>query len=573
VHDKEFLLAIHVVDKVVMGGMLKSEVNVLHGFINITGPEFELNIANQRTGNIGPGIAAALTFLALLFWGLYFMMRSDSLLMFIAITVTCIAAMTYPNLLDEAGGISFGLQRFYDKIGNFLIIAILVSIPLTIAKIFGYKIYKTIWFIIGIVFLLPILQSTNLVSIPAFIISVQYILSIGISLYMIIKNRKQTLGSKRVLVMGFMVTLSGVTLILIFGIVAFQIFGINTNILNDGIGGVIFIIIVALIMLSIPLGLSVYVVMRFKEMYGEVETKANEVIKVTKEKQELLETQNQELEKNVAERTDDLNRSLEDLKSTQTQLIHSEKMASLGELTAGIAHEIQNPLNFVNNFSEVSGELVEEINEEINAGNLKEAEEITVDLKHNLEKINHHGQRASGIVKGMLEHSRTGTGKKEPTDINKLADEYLRLSYHGLRAKDKSFNADFKSDFDETLPEVTVVVQDLGRVILNLINNAFYAVSEKAKAADNDKYKPIVKVSTKKLSTAVEIIVQDNGQGIPQEIVDKIFQPFFTTKPTGSGTGLGLSLSYDLVKAHGGEMQVESIVGDGSKFIIKLPIV
>ena len=265
-----------------------------------------------------------------------------------------------------------------------------------------------------------------------------------------------------------------------------------------------------------------------------------------------------------------LQNSLKELKAAQSQLIHSEKMASLGELTAGIAHEIQNPLNFVNNFSEVSGELVEEINEEIEAGNLAEVKEITTDLKQNLEKINHHGQRASGIVKGMLEHSRTGSGEKELTDINKLADEYLRLAYHGLRAKDKSFNADFKTDFDESLPKVKVVTQDLGRVILNLINNAFYAVSSKSQAGSKD-YKPTVTVTTRKVGDKIEISVKDNGAGIPDNIKDKIFQPFFTTKPTGSGTGLGLSMSYDIItKGHGGELKVVTKEGQGSEFIITL---
>ena len=230
--------------------------------------------------------------------------------------------------------------------------------------------------------------------------------------------------------------------------------------------------------------------------------------------------------------------TLSQLKSAQTQLIHSEKMASLGELTAGIAHEIQNPLNFVNNFSEVSSELVDEIKEEMKDGNMDEVENITADLKQNLEKINHHGQRASGIVKGMLEHSRTGSGEKDLTDINKLADEYLRLSYHGLRAKDKSFNADFKTDFDESLPKVQVITQDLGRVILNLINNAFYASSTRALAEVGSDYKPIVTVATRKIGDKIEISVKDNGAGIPEDIKEKIFQPFFTTKPTGSGTGL-----------------------------------
>jgi signal transduction histidine kinase len=265
-----------------------------------------------------------------------------------------------------------------------------------------------------------------------------------------------------------------------------------------------------------------------------------------------------------------------DLKATQAQLIQSEKMASLGELTAGIAHEIQNPLNFVNNFSEVSNELIDEIQEE-RAQNIENrdeelVDEILGDIKQNLEKINHHGKRADGIVKGMLQHSRTSTGKKELTDINALADEYLRLAYHGLRAKDKSFNADFKTEFDETMPKISVIPQDIGRVLLNLINNAFYAVNARKLALQPPTpYKPSVTVSTKNLGDIIEISVKDNGPGIPEEIISKIFQPFFTTKPTGQGTGLGLSLSYDIVKAHGGEIRVESEESVGTTFIIALP--
>lgn len=259
------------------------------------------------------------------------------------------------------------------------------------------------------------------------------------------------------------------------------------------------------------------------------------------------------------------------LKSTQSQLIQSEKMASLGELTAGIAHEIQNPLNFVNNFSELSVELIDEMNEELDKGSIQEAKAIGGDLKDNLSKINHHGKRAEGIVKGMLEHSKTSSGVKEPTDINALCDEYLRLAYHGLRAKDKSFNSKFETNFDESIGKVNVVPQDLGRVILNLITNAFYAVNERA--TQKEAYQPQVAVSTKWVGESVIIKVKDNGNGIPENIKEKIFQPFFTTKPTGKGTGLGLSLSYDIVKAHGGELSVETEDGQGSKFIISLPIV
>jgi two-component system NtrC family sensor kinase len=252
-------------------------------------------------------------------------------------------------------------------------------------------------------------------------------------------------------------------------------------------------------------------------------------------------------------------------------LIQSEKMASLGELTAGIAHEIQNPLNFVNNFSEVNKELLIELNEEIEKGNYDQVKTIAKDITDNEEKIRHHGKRADAIVKGMLQHSGSSSGQKEPTDINALADEYLRLAYHGLRAKDKSFNATTKTDFDNKIDKINIMSQDMGRVILNLINNAFYAVDEKKKQTDEG-YEPTVTVTTIKQNGKVEIKVKDNGNGIPQKVLDKIFQPFFTTKPTGQGTGLGLSLSYDIVKAHGGELKVETKEGEGTEFIISLPV-
>ena len=261
----------------------------------------------------------------------------------------------------------------------------------------------------------------------------------------------------------------------------------------------------------------------------------------------------------------------ETLIATQSQLIQSEKMASLGELTAGIAHEIQNPLNFVNNFSEVNKELLVEMNVEIEKGNYNNAKDIAKDITDNEEKINHHGKRADAIVKGMLQHSRTSSGKKEPTDINALADEYLRLSYHGLRAKDKNFNATFKTDFDESIGNINIVPQDIGRVMLNLITNAFYVVDEKKKQI-LDGYVPTVSVSTKKINEKVEIKVKDNGIGIPEKVLDKIFQPFFTTKPTGIGTGLGLSLSYDIVKMHGGEIKVNTREREFTEFVVQLPI-
>ncbi len=332
--------------------------------------------------------------------------------------------------------------------------------------------------------------------------------------------------------------------------------------------------------------------------FGIYVQKQNKKEKIRKQKDEferkILEDKKNSLESQVAERTVELTQQKEalektviELKTTQTQLIHAEKMASLGELTAGIAHEIQNPLNFVNNFSEMSVELIQELKSPLTPdGGMLDGEkidmELLADIIQNLEKISHHGKRASSIVKGMLEHSRTSTGKKELTDINALADEYLRLSYHGLRAKDKTFNSDFKTDFEENLPKIEVVTQDFGRVLLNLINNAFYAVGKRQmnvnvgevqNLADVAIFKPTVTVSTQNANNQLIIKIKDNGTGMPEAVKAKIFQPFFTTKPTGEGTGLGLSLAFDIVtKGHNGTIDVQSVENKGTEFTIILPI-
>jgi signal transduction histidine kinase len=317
--------------------------------------------------------------------------------------------------------------------------------------------------------------------------------------------------------------------------------------------------------------------------------KEHKKVQEQEEQKKIIASRKAELEVLVAERTseimqqkNELEQALIELRNTQSQLIQSEKMASLGTLTAGIAHEIQNPLNFVNNFSEVNTELIEELKGEKSKVKSERDEkledEILSNLSQNLEKISFHGKRADAIVKGMLEHSRINTGQKQPADINDLADEYLRLAYHGLRAKDKLFNAKLETDFDSTIGEINIVPQDIGRVLLNLFNNAFYAAMEKKKNLTGfqnlsglNNYEPTVSVKTKKVDGKVKIHVKDNGIGIPQKVVDKIFQPFFTTKPTGQGTGLGLSLSYDIIKAHGGEINVETKEGEGSEFVIQLP--
>ncbi|WP_084273322.1 ATP-binding protein [Maribacter antarcticus] len=287
-----------------------------------------------------------------------------------------------------------------------------------------------------------------------------------------------------------------------------------------------------------------------------------------------LKKENRILEESVTHRTSQLKNKIDQLKATQSQLIQSEKMASLGELTAGIAHEIQNPLNFVNNFSEVNTELIDEMQEELEKEDYEEVLALSKDIRDNQQKINHHGRRADAIVKGMLQHSRNSTSEKEPSNINAIADEYLRLAYHGLRAKDKSFNATLNTDFDKTIGDITIVPQDVGRVILNLITNAFHAVIEKnniEKIKENSPFKPTIWVTTKRIKNTVHVYIRDNGNGVPDKVKDKIFQPFFTTKPSGQGTGLGLSLSYDIIKTHGGELLLETKQGQGTTFTITLP--
>ena len=318
--------------------------------------------------------------------------------------------------------------------------------------------------------------------------------------------------------------------------------------------------------------MSLYVASKYTRNTKDLMLQIAQNRKLSEEKQQMLISQKETLEQQVKDRTAELSVSLQELKETQTQLIQSEKMASLGELTAGIAHEIQNPLNFVNNFSEVNSELIDEMQKELSDGNADSAKAIGDDIRQNLEKISRHGKRADSIVKGMLMHSRSSTGQKEPTDINALADEYFRLSYHGLRAKDKMFNATMSQELDPQIGLVSVVAPDIGRALLNLFNNAFYSVTEKKKKL-GDSFEPMVSLSTSKKGHNVQIVVRDNGLGISPNLVDKIFNPFYTSKPAGQGTGLGLSMSYDIItKEHEGHLSVHTLEGEYAEFVIELPI-
>jgi two-component system NtrC family sensor kinase len=333
--------------------------------------------------------------------------------------------------------------------------------------------------------------------------------------------------------------------------------------------------------------LTVQVPVTIRDEIGDLAQNFNQMTHSLRQSKEELTQYAETLETKVAERTQELKQSLDNLKAAQNQLIQKEKMASLGELTAGIAHEIQNPLNFVNNFAEVSAELADELAQTVSAGDIPAATALSADLRENMGYIVENGQRASSIVRSMLEHSRSSTGERRPTDLNELADEYLRLTYHGLRrsGQDVDFQVQLCTQFEEGLKPVMVAPQDIGRVLLNLYHNAFYAVQQKQRQMQKTvlagageeaqaPYQPTVWVSTRQVNGSVELSVRDNGVGIPEAIRDKIFQPFFTTKPTGEGTGLGLSLSYDIVtKGHGGEMVLESQEGERTELVISLPYI
>ena len=356
----------------------------------------------------------------------------------------------------------------------------------------------------------------------------------------------------------------GLTLVYFVSNLILNALGIDSTTYNVYASGLSFMIL--------PLSIAIYLGYSFSQRSKSLAFQLEAVKKLSSENTKILSEQKSTLEKEVTQRTKELNASLEHLKATQSQLVQSEKMASLGELTAGIAHEIQNPLNFVNNFSEVNSELIEEMKEELINGNLEEVQSLADDINENEKKIMFHGKRADSIVKGMLQHSRSSNGKKEPTNINALADEYLRLAYHGLRAKDKSFNAIMVTDFDDTMENVNIIAQDIGRVILNLITNAFYVVDEKKKSGIEN-YDPTVTVRSKKEDSTIEIQITDNGNGIPENILNRIFEPFFTTKAAGQGTGLGLSMSYDIVtKGHGGNLKVVTTENKGTTFTIEIPI-
>jgi two-component system, NtrC family, sensor kinase len=558
-----YIIALHFVDYVapLPPRRLKSEDASLQYFIRLSSPNSislaVKNIIQQYTyETIWVAVCAILS---ILFWLLYFQNRNEKNLRLIAVCATCFTLGTFFGVRQSAPGISYDSYTVYDIAESLFFETAIIIIPFLLAKIFKRKIsgaVKMFLFILSLVFITGLFVSNTTGKI---LIGVSVLSIIGICLYYIVSSWKKLKGAQWAVATGLLLSLF---FILLFFFISIFYPGIAPQyLLFTGFE------------LSFPLSLLVYVAMRFQEFIKEVQQNAKQVVQLSEEKRENALNQQKILQEEVNRQTSEIRTTLGNLKAAQSQLIQSEKMASLGELTAGIAHEIQNPLNFVNNFSDVNKELLQELKEEADKGNIEDVKAIADNVIGNEEKINHHGKRADAIVKGMLQHSRKSSGQKEPTDINALADEYLRLSYHGLRAKDKNFNAEIKTDLDESIGKINIIPQDIGRVLLNLFNNAFYAVSERLRQAQPDShYEPSVSVTTKKSENHIIVTVSDNGKGIPQKIIDKIFQPFFTTKPTGEGTGLGLSLSYDIIKAHGGTITAESKENEFTEFTITLPI-
>ncbi len=567
----EYLIAMYVVDYLapLPPRRLKSEDRWDTQLINVTGPEYFSSVIKSivKWNGYATLWVSVCAILSLLFWLLAYQNPNEKNLRLIAACTSFFALnMLCVSVRQFGDNISYTEAMLCTYLSGLFFTLYTLLMPLILAKIFKRKITRLLKLFLVAYFVISI--ASLFLAGDVWGIAPLFGL-VAVCIYYIISSRKTMKGPSRAIAAGLLLSL--LWALLFFFLVAkyrSPLFPYSPLVLTA-------------MYLSFPLSLLVYVAMRFKEIMNEVRQNAEQVVRLSEEKKEQALKQQKLLEEEVARQTVELRTSLENLKSTQSQLIQAEKMASLGELTAGIAHEIQNPLNFVNNFSEVNKELLGEMKDEMDKGNMDAAKTIASDVIANEEKIIHHGKRADSIVKGMLQHSRSSSGQKEPTDINGLADEYLRLAYHGLRAKDKSFNATMKTDFDESLEKINVIPQDIGRVILNLITNAFYVVNEKktlrqaftnqVRDGQGDSYEPTVSVSTKKVNGKVEIKVADNGGGIPQKILDKIFQPFFTTKPTGQGTGLGLSLSYDIVKAHGGEINVETKQNEGTTFTINLP--
>jgi two-component system NtrC family sensor kinase len=560
----EYTIALHIVDRLspIPPRRLKSEDIGLSELISITSPAYDSyflrKIIKEWTVYNTIWIAVS-TILCLLFWLLYFQNPLEKNIRLIAIFMTFSAINFYfQNASTSNIGMSNNEFLWFNFSANVFIVLSFIMMPLILASIFKRRVTKGLKILLTIYFIAFLMAGFLSNSQGSFVILILLGVLFAVGVYYIVSSWKNLKGAQWSIAVGQLV---GLVWVLVFALTNVEH---STSIL-------LYYLFETGYALAFPLSLLVYVSMRFREIINEVRQHAKQVVQLSEEKKEQAVNQQKILQEEVNRQTAELRTTLTDLKATQSQLVQAEKMASLGELMAGIAHEIQNPLNFINNFSEVNTELIGEMEQEIDGGNLNEIKTLAKGIQENEKKIGHHGKRADGIVKAMLQHSRNNAGQKELTDINALADEYMRLSYQGYRVKDRSFNATLQTALDPTIGKINIVPQDIGRVLLNLFNNAFYTLSEKKKQL-GDAYEPRVTVATKKSGGKVEISIKDNGLGVPKKLLDKIFQPFFTTKPTGQGTGLGLSLSYDIVRACGGELKVDAQEGEGSEFLVSIPI-
>jgi two-component system, NtrC family, sensor kinase len=568
---KEYVLMIHMVDYVISAKPLltfKKDSLILMSEVGKLKNLFELNRIDfvQWKADLDSfmkkfliSLVSACTILMMLFFLLFFFNRKEKKLLLFATLCFLVGFSVFsatPHLIFVAS--SLDQQVFFSYCADFCFIAILVLMPVIIARIYNYTFNRYQYLLLFILPLWNLYIHYDTVDKTIIIIP---LISFFLLVWIIIRSPQRFVGPNKAVMIGLMLT-----------VVAQTSFGIVPGEWFTGYHKYKLAVLVSFYTLSFPICLLIYTAMRFKQMIQEVETRADEIVKLSEEKKEQALRQKEMLQVEVDKQTAELRKTLVDLQSTQAQLIQAEKMASLGELTAGIAHEIQNPLNFINNFSEVNQDLLAELKTAVEKGDWDEVKLLAADVQANEDKITHHGKRADAIVKGMLQHSRHSTGQKEATDINALCDEYLRLAYHGLRASDKGFNAQLSTSLDPAVGVVSVMVQELGRVILNLINNAFYAVHER-KQKEGAGFTPEVTITTQRVADQIMIKVADNGGGIPAAVKEKIFQPFFTTKPTGKGTGLGLSLSYDIItKGHQGKIELETAEGVGTTFTIILPV-
>ncbi|WP_336515441.1 sensor histidine kinase [Pollutibacter soli] len=562
------VIAVHIRDTVVgfPNRILRLEQTEGEAFLRLTGPLYNNALARHinEWKIYYTALIAVCAILSLLFWLIYIQNNKEKNFFSIALCTSFLTFSILSYATSENGNNTYSAYQNYRYLFEIFIALSLWMMVIIIGQVFHSRIVAPIRIILAGLLLLGIF---NMFFPDATLRNILVATVLGICVWYIATSWKKLRGAQWAIIVGMVLTLFWIAVFVYFSSrYRVQIFPHALK-------------FVSAIYLSFPLGLLFYVSFRFREIISEVRRNAEEIVRLSEEKKEVALHQQRLLEEEVARQTSELRATVEHLRSTQSQLIQSEKMASLGQLTAGIAHEIQNPLNFVNNFSDLNGDLLQEMKEEISKGNFGEIELIATDVISNEKKINHHGKRADSIVKGMLQHSRGGSGQKMPMDINKFVDEYLRLAYHGYRGKDNSFQAAITSDLQEGIGEMVIVPQDIGRALVNVFNNAFYSVSQKGKNStdeesitDDEGYLPTVKVSTRKIFNRIEISISDNGEGIPEKIIDKIFQPFFTTKPTGIGTGLGLSIAYDIIHAHQGEINVNSMPGEGAEFIIVLPI-